>query len=261
MDAILQSERLIGSGYSAVVSIIPWDSDILGYPVGQIDELEISPNSDVRVAMQCVIDWLRARQVRLTSCRLPCNHLRESMALESAGFRFIEMIYHPTLTPLTDLPPFDNDVNITPATAGDLPVLIDIAGSAFTTGRLFLDWRLDGNVNHKRYQYWVRNALSESRQQVYRVEFDGQIVGFFVVEPRCDGSVYWHLNAISPAWQGKGLGKKAWSKMISIHRQAGVRRIETTISAHNAPVLNIYSSLGFRFSTPLMTFHWLASEF
>ena len=31
---------------------------------------------------------------------------------------------------------------------------------------------------------------------------------------------------------------------------------ETTISAHNAPVVNLYARLGFRFTRPQATFHW-----
>ena len=83
------------------------------------------------------------------------------------------------------------------------------------------------------------------------------MAGFFIVEERPDGSVYWHLTAIAPASQGKGIGKRLWSAMVRRCVDSGASRIETTISAHNTPVMNIYAGLGFRFGSPRLTLHWV----
>jgi hypothetical protein len=47
--------------------------------------------------------------------------------------------------------------------------------------------------------------------------------------------------------------------MIALNRQQGARIIETTISARNTAIVNLYVALRFRFLPPLMTFHqWRA---
>jgi L-amino acid N-acyltransferase YncA len=208
-------------------------------------------------AMHEVLDWMNQRQVRLASCRLDSLRLRESILLEENGFRFIEMVYSPwrELTPASAAS--GADIAIESAQAEDLDAIEHIAGTAFATGRYRLDWRLPADASDQRYRGWVRNSFSDPRHQVLKASVAGEIVGFFIVEVRGDASVYWHLTAIAPSCQGRGYGRRLWQAMVDRHRAAGMTSIHTTISAHNAPVLNIYAALGFRFGAPQMTFHWL----
>jgi RimJ/RimL family protein N-acetyltransferase len=92
---------------------------------------------------------------------------------------------------------------------------------------------------------------------VLKAEVAGDLVGFFIVEHRPDQSVYWHLTAIAPRWQGKGIGTSLWRTMLLRHRAEGATSVETTISAHNAPAMNLYARLGFSFASAQMTFHRL----
>jgi hypothetical protein len=39
-------------------------------------------------------------------------------------------------------------------------------------------------------------------------------------------------------------------------KESGVRRVVSTISGMNTPVMNVYSMLGFRFSDPEIIYHW-----
>ena len=88
-------------------------------------------------------------------------------------------------------------------------------------------------------------------------EIAGQLVGFFIVERRPSGDAYWHLTAVAAGWQGKGVGTSIWQTMLLRHRTEGVTSVETTISAHNLPAMNLYSRLGFSFTAAQTTFHWL----
>ncbi len=90
-----------------------------------------------------------------------------------------------------------------------------------------------------------------------KAEVEGDLVGFFILEHRPDRSVYWHLTAIAPRWQGKGMGMSLWQTMLLRHRTEGASFVETTISAHNLPIINLYARLGFSFRSAQMTFHWL----
>jgi RimJ/RimL family protein N-acetyltransferase len=92
---------------------------------------------------------------------------------------------------------------------------------------------------------------------VLKAEVDGRLVGFFIVENRPDGSAYWHLTAIAPEWQGKGMGMSVWQAALLRHRSEGASAVETTISGHNLPIINLYARLGFRFASAQMTFHRL----
>lgn len=233
----------------------PWDTAIMGAPVLQIGHIELRGAGAVAdfAEFEATRDALGAC---LVSCRLPHDHLRESMFLESRGFRFIEMAYAPELDRLSarDLP--EGGLEVARATADDLPAALAIAEHAFRSERFHVDPRLDPALGDLRYCNWVRSSLDHPSQRLFLVR-DGTLpVAFFVTEMLADGTCYWHLNAVSPQVQGRDYGRRAWISMLRQAREAGAARVRTSIVARNYRVLNLYARLGFSFPAPLMTFHW-----
>ena len=51
--------------------------------------------------------------------------------------------------------------------------------------------------------------------------------------------MYWHLTAVAPDAQGRGVGRSLWRTMLLRHRAEGVGVVETTISGHNPAVMNL----------------------
>jgi len=250
-------ERIPAAGLELDAFVVPWDSELFGFPVAEIERIAITDHAAAAQGLLALGSWLDRNGIRLASCRLPSDRLHESMLLEEYGFRFVEMIYRPTVAPI---PPGVGDgdpIRIGAAGADDLPAIEAIAASAFSTSRFLLDWRLDGEASHRRYRNWIRSSVESGSQKVLKATLEGALVGFFVVEERDDRTAYWHLTAIATAHQGRGLGRRLWAAMMARHRSSGLDGIATTISAHNAPVMNIYARLGFRFEAPHVTLHWL----
>jgi ribosomal protein S18 acetylase RimI-like enzyme len=146
------------------------------------------------------------------------------------------------------------------ATAADLPALETVAEEAFVTGRFRLDWRLASTLNGLRYRHWVRTSLDNPRHLVLKGIAERRLAGFFIIERTATDRCYWHLTAVAPAVQGQGMGKRLWRSVMRHLQSQGVDVIETLISLHNTPVLNLYARLGFSFTPPEMTFHWLRGE-
>jgi len=192
----------------------------------------------------------------MISCRLPHHKLSESALLERNNFRFIEMVLHPTILNLQEIHIEDQCLLISPIDEVDKPLISGIATKAFSYERFHVDPYLNPNIGNTRYRQWVENSKSSDTQQLLKATLDGKIIGFFLVEYR-DNLVYWHLTAISPEYQGRGLGARVWFSMMAQHKRDGFQKILTTISARNTPVLNLYSKLNFRFNPPEMTFHWV----
>lgn len=237
-----------------------WDAAVFGAPVFTIDHIEVLGESALRDAKE-FLDRLAAVGARLSSCRLPHDRLRESMLLEDMGFRFIEMIYQPVLDDLaTVVWPHVRPLAVMPAAPADLPALLEIAGNAFSNERFHVDPRLPREAGDRRYQNWVRSAIDHPRQRLQTLRDGADVVGFFVTELMNDGTCYWHLNAIAPQAQGRGIGRRAWSTMLALARDAGAERVRTSVVARNVRVLNLYATLGFRLESPAMTFHWVRSS-
>ena len=249
-------QTLAGPALSMDFFLVPWDTQVFGFPVAQINAFKLKNGGDSAGIYRRFEDWRDGQNIRIVSCKLDHFALRESMFLEARGFRFVEMVYRPSLSlKHANFP--DSELRIEHARPADLPEIEAIAGSAFDTGRYLLDWRLDSQHSHLRYRNWLRNSAVSADQEVLTASANGEIVGFFIIEKRPDDSVYWHLTAIAAHQRGRGLGKQLWRAMALRAWREGATRVETTISAHNLPVINLYAQLGFRFDSAQMTLHWL----
>ncbi len=235
----------------------PWDGAVIGAPALHLTQLEVrGPNPDVGMR---VFESERDRlAVSLVTCRLPHERLIESMFLEGRDFRFIEMLYRPEVdlrsTVLEEeMPP----LSVENARKEDLPTLLDIAGSAFSNERFHMDPRLGAELGNQRYRNWVASSQTDSDQQLIAVRDGERIVAMFIIEMLSQRICYWHLTAVAPAVQGQGYGRRVWLAMMRHAAQAGAIHVNTSVAARNYRVINLYAHLGFRFSSPAMTFHWL----
>jgi len=249
--------KLATSRLKLTANETPWDSAVFHIPVVQIDELEVL---DPQAAPDDYAEyqaWVAHEQIGIISCRLAHDQLHESMFLEANGFRFIEMVLHPRLNGLQKQSIAVDDLQILAATEADLTNLRVIAETSFGNERYHIDPRLDPKLGDERYGRWVNNSLSHKTQQLLKIVDGDRLIALFVVEPTSSQSVYWHLTAISPQWQGYGYGRRVWLAMLRHHQAEGYEIVSTTISARNIRVLNLYAQLGFHFTPPEMTFHWI----
>lgn len=235
-----------------------WDLPHFGRPVVQINNLVSKNDLASTGVLARLLDICRAKGVALVSCRMGTERILESMLLEQHGFRHIEVVLHPEL-PLDR--PMDRrhtlfcDSRL--AVQEDLPELERIAETAFVNERFYVDPRIQRSIAAARYVGWMKSALTHESQRLHVVQYEGQPVGFFVTERRADAVCYWHLNAISPDWQGRGVGKAAWQRMVDVAKADGCDAVRTCIAVRNVKVMNLYASLGFRFIDPAMTLHWI----
>ncbi len=236
--------------------LVSWDTEIFDYPVCRIECFKIIDPDIINDDYMVFESWRDINKFKLISCRLSHDKLYESIFLEEKGFRFIETVLHPNFEELFQQNLSDQGLEIIPADQTDMPVLTRIAESAFRNERFHVDPRLDQRLGDLRYVRWVENTLKHPRQKLIKILDNEIIVAFFIIEVLDDGRVYWHLTAVSPDQQGKGYGRRTWLAMLRYHQENGCVAVSTTISARNIPVLNLYSSLNFRFLPPEMTFHW-----
>jgi ribosomal protein S18 acetylase RimI-like enzyme len=251
------SEQIITPSLALTWIRAPWDEAVCKFPVMQINSIAVT-GPDAAAGMQLFAATRDQVGARLVSCRLPHDRMAESMLLEECGFRFIEMVYAPEF----DLAALDaagaaDTLTVTRAVEADIPGLLAIAGASFQHERFRVDPRLDPAISDLRYQNWVATTLAHPTQQLFVIAEGGQTIAFFITESMPDGTCYWHLNAIAPAAQGRGYGRRVWTRMLHQAKAAGAARVRTSVVARNNRVLNLYGRLGFSLSQPTMTFHWV----
>ena len=249
--------RIATANLKIHANTVPWDTNAFGFPVAHIDLIEIIKYQEACNDWEQFQQWINSANIRLLSCRLPHDQLNHSLFLEDKGFRFIEMILRPQLTQLQQLSIPNNTLMLASASEQDLPELIDIAENAFHHERYHIDPRLDKRSGNVRYGAWVRSSFCHPTQHLLKFSDQGRIFGFFIIEYVQAKSVYWHLTAIAPKWQGLGYGAQAWNTALAYFQAQGIESVETAISARNSKVLNLYAKLNFRFLPPAMTFHYI----
>lgn len=249
--------RIETPGARATCDIVPWDTEIFGVAVANLHDIRIDDWDTGENMIRAVTRWCAERDVHLCAARIPQAAMRESVLLQDHGFRVIELHMVPELSGLAAVEFPQTGFGVVIATEADRDRLVALAGRAFAVGRFHDDPRIGPDLGNRRYAAWMDRSFSHSRQRVEKVMLHGDLVAVFVTELGDDGTMHWWLTALTENCIGKGLAKDVWRTMIAHAKSRGASRVTTGISSHNVIVHNLYAALGFRFTRPCFSLHWL----
>ncbi|MFE8698361.1 GNAT family N-acetyltransferase [Cytobacillus sp. FJAT-53684] len=125
----------------------------------------------------------------------------------------------------------NDDVVIRHSTPNDLDIEIQLDVQCFNFQE---DDARDYNARIKK----------ENTEQFYMIEFEGNTVGKMRVG-HLDGEAWIYGFAILPEYQGRGIGRKALTKVIQREHKKGYS-IFLEVEAKNANALGLYESCGFK---------------
>ena len=213
----------------------PWDARTLGIPTYEIDDLS-----------QETLDIAAKLPGHFT---IKVNPLADKRILFEYGFYYCDTLLEP-FCPRNRLLRFERD-GIGLSKEHSLSDLLKICHGAFEHGRFHRDFNISKELADLRYDRWL--------EQLYEM---GDVIGF-VVENELVGFVATSksklvLHAIAPEWRGKGLAKYLWSAVCVELFKRGHDELQSSVSAANLPVMNLYASLGFRFRNPVDIYHKLS---
>ena len=255
-------ELLPGNPAIGSVALVPWDSEIFGFPVAVYrmrgERLDAAAQDDFLQQFCC---WVRTQDVRLCACTISASE-SDSFAkylLARAGFQFVDFSLQTALNGLQRAQLPKARLELRPARLDDREMIEAIAGQSFRNGRYHSDPLFPRELADKRYSQWIRNALAADNpiDRVYVMGEPGYVQGFFHVTLD-EGVSDLRLAAIAPALKGTPLGFELYVSVLHLLKELGASRVVSSISAANTAVLNLYCMLGFSFSAPEMIFHWHA---
>jgi RimJ/RimL family protein N-acetyltransferase len=250
-------EEIVVEGARAEFYLVPWDTEIFGQPVAQLDAISIeNPRAGEQLIGQFQ-DWCAAKDIHLCTAKFPQEKTVEILFLQEYSFRVVEIAYTPVVRGLEQLSIPATEFRVEPARPEDEEALVAIAGTAFNKGRFRDDPRIGAELSDIRYAAWMRNSFKSNRQRVEKILDGNRLIGVFVTEALVDGSTYWWLTALAADVVGKGIAKTVWWAMMAQAQRQGASAIRTGISSHNLAVHNLYITLGFRISDPCVMLHWL----
>lgn len=256
-----ETETIAVPGAEASMYVIPWDTDIFGVPVAELDTVRFDGEESGTALLGQIASWCAAQDIHLCSCRCPQQEMKTALLLQAHGFRIVEINYLPVFTRLQDASFSDHGLTVQPASDADISRLERIAGNVFSAGRFHNDPRIGTRWGDIRYATWMRNSAAHPTQHVEKIVRGDELIGGFVTELRDDGTMYWWLTVLAEEFMGKGMAKPVWQTMMMHAQKLAASSIMTSISSHNLPVHNLYVSLGYRFTEPAWSFHWLRQPF
>ncbi len=214
------------------LSPAPWDTAIFGMPCFEITSL----NEDV-------CRWIDAHSGHYT---IKVDPLHDKSMLHEHGFYYTDTLIEPVCDRKSFRRYADPDVQL--IEAPDIELLLPMCTHSFLHGRFHRDIHLSEKDADRRYQQWLKQLHAE-----------GHVMGFTYQQEMAAFIAYsgnkFLLHTVAERFRGRGLAKFFWSMGIDHLFSQGEESIQSSVSASNLAVLNLYVSLGFRFKHPVDIYH------
>lgn len=237
----------------------PWDARALGRPTLDVTDLSLAAEQGGDPALDTGLFARLAalgteRGVGLVTARVPAGRRIAIGRMQEAGFRYVETVYRLGFRNLARFQPparIGRTVALREARAEDHAALIGQAADSFRYGRFAEDPMIPAEVNRRRQEDWMEGLLA-GRARVLVADVEGEPGAFFAF--RVEAGVADLILAGTRPTLGL-LAYPMWVAVLKTLQAEGVARAETTISAANLGVVNLYATLGFRFEEALVGLH------
>jgi hypothetical protein len=241
------------------VAILPWDSDIFGFPVAAYEPGHAGVIGAAREEFRRgFLAWASGHRVELVSCTVGADDRVWRGLLAELGFTCVEQTLDLRFRVQTyEAPPPCRPVRL--ANVDDHPQIEEIAAHTFRHGRYNADPRFPPDLADRRYRYWVRSACTSTNpaDRVYVVGKPGNVKGFFQLRLEGDRADV-GIMGVAESAKGSPAALDLMTGMQLDLKALGARWITAKISAGNARVINLVAHFGYRFRNPRATFHWHA---
>jgi hypothetical protein len=241
------------------VFVVPWDTDIFGFPVGTYEPGDARAVHAGREAFGGRFRaWASTHRVELVSSTVGADDRVWRSLLPALGFVHVEQTLDVTFRVQTyDAPPPSRPVRL--ASVDDYPQIEEIAGHTFRHGRYSADPHFPPDLADRRYRHWVRSACTSTSpaDRVYVVGKPGNVKGFFqlrLVEDRAEVGIM----GVAESAKGTPAALDLMTGMQLDLKALGTRWITAKLSAGNTRIMNLVAHFGWRFRNARATFHWHA---
>ncbi|MFM6348105.1 MAG: GNAT family N-acetyltransferase [Dolichospermum sp.] len=219
----------------------PWDSRVFGV---NTSEILYTSEINLQTTLQRIF-----KEKSLGHYTIKINPLAPKKILHEFGFYYCDTLIEPYCSPERIVKYDQEGIDISESVnREELSLLSNIIYSTFTYDRFHRDFNINPHLADVRYDLWLQDLWKN--EQVFTLRYSGKIAGFWAYS---NNKIL--LHALSQEYKGKGLSKYFWSLACVKLLAKGHQEITSSISASNLAVLNLYSSLGFRFRNAVDIYH------
>lgn len=199
--------------------------------------------------------------VALLTARIPVPELARVQAFEAAGYRLMDTLlyYGRTLEDLPNQPSLTEGIRCRLATPADAGPVAEVSRHAFAgyIGHYHADPRLDPAAADAAYVEWAETSTvgCSPEAPVLVAETGAGVIGFLTLRQNGTDEMEIVLNAVAPAFHGRGVYAALVVEAMALARSRGSSRVITSTQINNYAVQRVWSRLGFFHVRSLYTFH------
>ena len=256
------------------MSWLEWDTHHFGFESWRLDHLGVwgssSKSAIAEALVQRAIETVCAQGCQYIQARMPLDNLPVIHALESTGFRTVEVsttwMFDLTQSPI---PPKRHPDMIRDFQLDDTEALIELARAVYTPtpDRFHMDPHLSSKASDELYAEWMRNSCSgQLADHIAVAESDGKAVGYATLRHYGDHDGFCNvriaqlgLGGMLPDFRNRGIVTD-----LVIHnlewldrRQADFCFVGT--QGNNIPPQRVWLKIGFKPATMAITLHYWAN--
>jgi dTDP-4-amino-4,6-dideoxy-D-galactose acyltransferase len=230
------------------VERLAWDSDFFGFGVGRVAAARLT--SDEAAACARLARDLHLRCLYFLAG--PDDPETWRAAIE-AGFDPIDVrveLDRDLSKEVLPSPPASSR-----ATAADIPGLLELAHGSFRQSRFFRDTRFPAEKAEELFSTWARSGVDGPGRFAFLHRVSGKIAGFVSARMASADAGRIELVAVSPAFQGKGVGARLLDETAAELAARGARTVVVVTQGSQTAAVRLYERAGFRTRSVGLWFH------
>lgn len=224
------------------ITKLDWDSKFFGFPVGDLFIEKDFSNTRVINSNDFTFFQVRSKfSLDITSDTHSLSYLET------------KIIFSKVLNELNNLEDSIIDFDDFPITENSLYEL------AYESGK-YSRYKQDSNILEDKfknlYQIWITNSFNKSfADKIFYFKEKENVLGFVTLKIMNDTAQI-GLIAVSPNYQGKGIGKKLLSKTENYCFENNVKTLQIPTQMENIVACNFYRKMGYEISEKIIIKHF-----
>lgn len=227
---------------------LAWDSEFFGFGVGRVTAARLTPEEAAGCARV-------ARELGLRCLYFlagPDDPATWRAAI-GAGFDPIDVRVELDRDLAKTTPP--PSASSARATTADIPDLLELAHGSFRQSRFFRDGRFPPGKAEELFSTWVRSGIEGPDRFALLHRVSGKIAGFVSARMASPDAGRIELVAVSPAFQGKGVGARLLDETAAELAARGARSAVVVTQGSQTAAVRLYERAGFRARSVGLWFH------
>ncbi|HPG00594.1 MAG TPA: GNAT family N-acetyltransferase [Kiritimatiellia bacterium] len=237
----------------SLFSIMPWDSDFFGYPVGFLACRRLTPS-----IQHLVKSFTSAHRVVLLEYLCNCHDWVSVQTAEQAGYSFVDIrltLEHALRKAPNSILP--EGTSIIRAEAAHIPALKQMASELYLDSRYFFDPHFDRSKVREFYESWIEKAvLGKFDDYCFLLVRDGKTpLAFCTIRKGRPKTAHIGLFGVSPEAQGGGIAASLLNAVLARLHADGLEMVEVVTQGRNYRAQRVYQRCGFVTKTTELWYH------